>query len=86
MLEGIITEGELMDKYEVLLQWFELGSMDHIETTIGYEISKDYICQAQTPQDYDYRVRECVTYYNKMRKRMGVNIPIIQPYNNEEAV
>lgn len=86
MLEDIMTEDQLIDQYEVLLQWFVLGSMDHIETTIGYEISKDYISQSKTTNDYNYRVQECVSYYNKMRTRMGLNAPILKPYNSEEAV
>jgi len=69
---------EFIDRYEVLLQWFPRGSDQYIMLNTWYQVSKDYLAQAKTSEEYDWRKYECTKQQLKLEDRIGNDMPLLE--------
>lgn len=88
MLENQLTEQDLINKYEVLMNWFEYGSRNHIEVVIGLDITRKHLHGCKTCPEYNLKLEQCRTYYKVFQKTIGNDMPIIDQtkYNQVPAV
>lgn len=77
MLENTLTETQLIDKYELLLNWFEYGSMNHIETVIGFEVTRRHLSGCKSSPEYKMKLGECIGYFNKFSNKIGDDMPLM---------
>lgn len=77
MLDNLLTEADLIIKYEVLNKWFDYGSQNHIESIIGLDITRKHMQGCKSSPEYNMRLREVNNYYSSFTKSLGLDMPVM---------